>query len=536
VTSSETRARAATWLAGALAIAALAAGLRWGALVAGGSDSYGYVSEAGLWRRGELIVHEEIVRTSPWPIAAWTWSPLGYRPAPNHSADIVPVYSPGLPILMALFQLVGGFCGAFVVAPLSGALTIWCTYLLGRRVFGSSAVALFGATLVASSPVFLFQLMNAMSDVPVTGAWTAVLLLLVAGQPLAAGVAAAVAVAIRPNLALLVPVLCAWLVYRDRARGAIGFWRAPLRFAIGVAPAVVGVAWLNYHLYGSPFLSGYGPTSELYGFEHLSTNVRQFTSWMFEVETPLIAASIFYFLMPRRFAAPAARDARLLFGGVLATVALSYAFYQPFDAWWYLRFLLPAWPVLMLLTAAVVDGIVRRWLRSISPAALAAIAIAAVGHALYVAHARSAFDLARGEQRYSVIGKYVGRMTEPGAVILSAQHSGSVRLYGNRLTLRYELLDPAWLDRALEHLQSTGHHPYVVLDDAEVNVFNKRFRGQSGIAALKWPPLARFGVVGLYDLLDPRPRLRSLELPAPGGHVLCDAPQSWPASIGLGPL
>ena len=63
-------------LAGAMALAALAAGLRWGAMVAGGADSYGYVSQAGLWQQGRLVVEQEIVRQSPWPDAAETWSPL----------------------------------------------------------------------------------------------------------------------------------------------------------------------------------------------------------------------------------------------------------------------------------------------------------------------------------------------------------------------------------------------------------------------------------------------------------------------------
>ena len=59
--------------------------------------------------------------------------------------------------------------------------------MLGRRVFDAPGVALWGAALVATSPVFLYQLMNAMSDVPVTAAWTLALVLAVSGWPLAAG-------------------------------------------------------------------------------------------------------------------------------------------------------------------------------------------------------------------------------------------------------------------------------------------------------------------------------------------------------------
>src|SRR6185295_17224252 len=216
-----TRTRAAGLAAAAISIAVLYAGLRLGALVAGGSDSYGYVSEAGLWRHGLPIVHQDIVRTSPWPRAAQTWTPLGYRESPKFPDAIVPVYAPGLPLLMALLQAVAGPCGAFLVVPLCGALTIWLTFVLGRRLFEPPAVALWGAALVATSPVFLYQLMNAMSDVPVTAAWTLVLVLAVAGSPLACGIAAGAAIAIRPNLLPLAVVVMAWIGIAGAAsRGA----------------------------------------------------------------------------------------------------------------------------------------------------------------------------------------------------------------------------------------------------------------------------------------------------------------------------
>ena len=90
----------------------------------------------------------------------------------NDAAAIVPLYAPGLPLLMALGQAIFGFCGAFFVVPLCAALTIWLTYAVGRRVFDRPGIALWGAALVAASPVFLYQSMNAMSDVPVTAACT----------------------------------------------------------------------------------------------------------------------------------------------------------------------------------------------------------------------------------------------------------------------------------------------------------------------------------------------------------------------------
>src|SRR5205814_317443 len=106
----------------------------------------------GLWRQGTLTIRQDIVRETPWPIARDTWRPLGYILAADSSDGIVPSYPPGLPLLMALAQIVGGYCAAFFVVPICGALTVWSTYELGRRVFGRPEVAVGAALLMAASP------------------------------------------------------------------------------------------------------------------------------------------------------------------------------------------------------------------------------------------------------------------------------------------------------------------------------------------------------------------------------------------------
>lgn len=48
--------RLAKLIAGAACIAVVLLGLLRGTFVAGGADSYGYVSQADLWARGQLVV------------------------------------------------------------------------------------------------------------------------------------------------------------------------------------------------------------------------------------------------------------------------------------------------------------------------------------------------------------------------------------------------------------------------------------------------------------------------------------------------
>jgi hypothetical protein len=312
--------------------------------------------------------------------------------------------------------------------------------------------------------------------------------------------------------------------------------KAALRFAIGLAPAVAGIAWLNGVLYESPFISGYGTTGDLYSLAFFGTNVRQFAAWMADVETPIVASAALYFAAPRAFPTPQIPRARLLLGGSLAVVILSYVFYEPFDVWWYLRFLLPMWPVLMLLTAVVLDALVHRWGGRFSPVAIGALVVLLAYHGVHLAAERGVFDLGRGERRYIDVGRFVASHTEPDAVMLSLQHSGSLRLYGGRLTLRYAVLDPLWLDRTVGHLQSIGRHPYFVLDGDEVEAFRRRFGAANRSGALDWPPLATLGaVVSIYDPIAraQEPPLAIASTRGARGWWICDPPQSWPPLLRM---
>ena len=77
----------------------------------------------------------------------------------------------------------------------------------------------------------------------------------------------------------------------------------------------------------------------------------------------------------------------------------------------------------------------------------AQIAIAAVVALVSLHHLRflsshSVFDLGRSERKYVDVARFVADHTEPDAVILSRLHSGSLRFYADRQTLRFDILDP----------------------------------------------------------------------------------------------
>jgi hypothetical protein len=70
-------------------------------------------------------------------------------------------------------------------------------------------------------------------------------------------------------------------------------------------------------------------------------------------------------------------------------------------------------------------------------------------------------------------------------------HSGTVRLYSGRQTIRWDMLDPTRLDLLLDRLRASGSEPYFVLDADELNLFRGHFKNAGRIGALDWPPIAQ---------------------------------------------
>jgi hypothetical protein len=135
-----------------------------------------------------------------------------------------------------------------------------------------------------------------------------------------------------------------------------------------------------------------------------------------------------------------------------------------------------------------------------------------------VAGGRGAFSVGETERRYASVAQLVANATEPDAVILTWHHAGAVRYYTGRDTIRFDLLDPAWLDRAIEWLRTQGRHPYVVIDDWEQPVFDSRFRAGNAFGSLPFPPAWAWQserVPGFVYIYDPLRRDAITQIPGP---------------------
>jgi hypothetical protein len=510
----------ATWLT----IAVVLIGVTYGTWVAGGMDSYGYVSQADRWRSGQLVVPEPIVDSLPWPNAIDTLVQIGYVAAPDRRSS-APYYAPGLPLLMALASF-AGHCAIFWVVPLSGGLLVASTFVIGRRIH-SDAVGLVAATLVATSPAMLFLLTAPMSDVPAAAFWALATALLVGGPisnrgAVAAGLAASIAILIRPNLVPLAAILALYLVSRRLVAPVVAF-------SLAVLPGCLLMASLNHAWFGSAFRMG-ATQADVFSLQHALPNLARYPKWFVQTQTPLAILGVLALAVPLRRVwrtTEAARTAAFL-APVVVVSLLIHIFFLPLDDWWYLRYLLAAWPAIFVGLAAVLATLwngTRPWMRPAGVAVAAALCI----YGLRTASTRGAFGNGPPERRYVEAARLLQDKTEPDAVILAMQHSGTARYYGGRMTLRYDMLAEDWLDRAAAWLEARGRQPYVLLDAWELDRFRQRFAAKNRLGALnvKTVFISQSGgpLVYLFDLRRPAADVPAPIVPA-SLEARCDAPAS----------
>jgi hypothetical protein len=89
------------------------------------------------------------------------------------------------------------------------------------------------------------------------------------------------------------------------------------------------------------------------------------------------------------------------------------------------------------------------------------------------------------------------------------QHSGSLRYYAGRVTLRYDNLESDWLDRSVAWFAERRVHAYLLVEEWELPSIARHFKGQKTLAHLDAPPILRYegpATVLLFDLMTVRER------------------------------
>lgn len=473
-----------------------AVGVVRGTWAVGGSDSSCYAVMAQSLANGDVQPASVLAVDAPWPSAPLTFAPGGFIPSPVRADAAAPICAPGMSLLMAPLAALFGRDAIFWLTPLAAAALVLCAFAIGRQLAGGIA-GVTAAILTATSPIVLYQTVQPMNDILTAALWLGAIAL--SRRSTIAGVLIGIAILVRPNLAPLAAVLALIPFIQYGITRQTGL--ALARMIAGSLPGAIALLWLNHALYGSAFGSGYGAASDLFSAAHINDNLANYSRALFETQHIVPALAL---LAPLAFEGIKRKGAVLLLGFAAVETAI-YLLYTPFPEWWYLRFLMPAIVVsLVLASAATVQVLSRNRMGGLIP--IVAVILGIIG--TRAAIDRQAFELQRMEGRYRETAELVRDRLPANAVLITVWESGSIRFHAGREIVMWDSLDPAWLDRALTWLKSKGQQPYVLLERREEPDFRARFREQSEIGKLDWPP--RFDLNRQVRIFDPDDRARYL--------------------------
>jgi hypothetical protein len=455
------------------------------------------VSAASLLASGHLSEPQTLVTLLPFERASAAAAPLGYVPGPDERTN-VPRFPLGLPLVMALFRIFGT-SGPFFVPLLLSFGTIALAWLMAKEP-GMPESGLFAAVLVAADPLMVHYGVQPMSDVPATF-WLIAALWLRLDRPrwgIAAGLCAGMAFLTRPALAPAIVVL--GLVTANRRS-----FRPTLRFGAALCAFLIAQMALNHVLYGHISSSGYGPAADMFQLSgaRVAANISNFGKWLTYSHTALV-----WLVWPAGLIILRHRAWAWQISAVAAAATAPYFFYVVFDDWESSRFLIPAIVLVLVLFARALTVTLSEHLSHLShpshPSHLSHLVVVLAFAWAFTAHnfleREGVYRFASVESKYALVGEWFKTHTPERAVVLAGLHSGSIRLYGQRETVRWDQIPEDKLEATLRNLRDRGYEPYLALDvPSEPPLFQTRFGPQRAAAAEQ---IARVRVVNIYRFVS----------------------------------
>lgn len=468
----------------------------------GGSDSSGYANTARMIVAGRLIQPVEALDRLDLPDRFdRVFMPLAFEPGPR-PRTMVPLYPPGFPLHLAAAGILGGWEFApHFVSPMATLLLVAATYLLARELSLSRLLAFIAAAILGGCAVLLFQAVQTMSDV-VSALWVtaAVFFALRSWKKdawaAAAGAAFGMAVLIRPTNAILAAPLALALAWRPKT---FAF------FAAGGLPfAAIQLRW-NAVIYGGPLRTGYSAIlGEGFAWSHFPARFAHYARTLAQMFSPLVPLGWLGVGADRRV--PWLHRAVLLVW--FAMYLLLYCLWAPYEAWWYTRFLLPAFPALVV-AAVLVGRDLLRLLPEVSTGPLRSSHLALAAAAVLLITVANAeyrrirqwkpLGIAEAEQIYPLCMDLVRSKVPERSLIVSMQMSGALRYYTDFQPVRWDWLAPGDFAIVREKAQMRGYRLYALLARLEEQALTDAAPPRPGLPG-RWKFVAQVRDVKLWEL------------------------------------
>lgn len=425
-----------------------------GCIAPSGADSSGYFNMARLLMEGRAYdMPREIEELPIQALPPFTYCPLGFVPTVKEG-QLTPTYPIGLPLLLGLSVLVAGWTAGpqalFVLHAIAGVVL---TYLLARRAGIGVPAAMLGAAALALSPLHLLFSMQTMSDVPALTWCAAALWFALRGGNSAAftsGVCMGMSVLIRPaNALMLIPMLI--------ALGPIP--RRWLWLALGGLPFAIGLGWFNHAVYGDAFMTGYGSVSQYFGTDWAIASLRNYALWLPVSFSPLVLCAL---------ASPWMRPLESRVWWTHASwVFLVFGFYVFYyfthREWWYLRFLLPAIPSLIVLATTTAEKFVMGLARiPVRRTVVPLAALMLVFNSVYWWRKLDMGNTGPSVRVYGDLQTLVRENVPARGVVLTMEASGALFFSLPHTLVRWDAIDDAW-PRVQEAAQRAKRPIYAAL-------------------------------------------------------------------------
>lgn len=420
---------------------------------AGGSDSSGYLNSAAFLLKGQLSAAKPaLAGHAPGEFAIGAHQPLGFV-ARTGTDEMAPSYPLGLPLHLVAFSWIAGLDWAAIPVNICSALAAGALcYLLARRLDLPRGPALAGAVVLLFCPLFLFAAIQPMSDLlALTWTLAALYAALRAREGwrwgVACGVAVAIAVLTRPtDLLVVIPVMVA--LGRD--------WRSYLWVGLGGLPGAVVLGFYNHAIYGSAFSTGYGNIWSAFSGEFAVHNFPFFACWIPGLLTPLVLVAL---LAPFRAIARRREVAALGAWAVILTGFYGF-YYHSGETWWYLRFILPAFPALIVISLVVLHSFPAMSARKSVGVVLLVFAL---GWELTLCDRFNLIYNKSGEATYLDAANWSRSHLPPNTVIICMQVSGALYYYTDFLLLRWDQIDPSRIPSLIAALREAHRPVYAIL-------------------------------------------------------------------------
>jgi hypothetical protein len=429
---------------------------------AGGSDQSGYLNEARLLDQGRVTAPMLLVPDPrPDTLPMYTHVPLGFIPNADH-VTMTPTYPVGLPLLILAVARIFGWELAPALAMGAHALFgLWLVYRLAREAGLAPGWAWLGALLLAASPLYFFVSVQVMSDVPALVWVTAAVLCAWRSRErtwmaLPAGMALAIAVLVRPtNLLAVAPM-------------AIAFGLTPRRWLLLFLGGVPGALFLSFHnlaAYGHAITTGYGSVGFEFSPVYVPATLVYYVTWLPVLLTPIALLAL---------GLPVSKRPWLRLSGLLAVWGLIYPVFYLFyshahDDWWYLRFLLPAFPPIIVASLLTARRLVVRF--NLTPRAwwLAPAALAVLLHGAAWSRHLHALTIGRTEGIYAETAAWLQAHVPANAAVAAMETTGALFYYTDFTLVRWDMITPADFQRIAGACVVAGRPIYAVLYPYEID-------------------------------------------------------------------